>query len=50
MGKWSGFRRVVYDQALKVLAPREPPAVEKIFNLARKLNAELDGAGWKPVK
>jgi ABC-type nitrate/sulfonate/bicarbonate transport system substrate-binding protein len=40
------------DQALKVLAPKEPPAVEKIYNysLARKINAELDGAGWKPGK
>jgi NitT/TauT family transport system substrate-binding protein len=40
------------DQALKVLAPKEPPAVDKIFNyaLARKLNAELDTAGWKPGK
>ncbi len=40
------------DQALKVLAPKEPPAVEKIYNysLARKVNAELDAAGWKPGK
>ena len=38
------------DQALKVLAPKEPPAVERIYNysLARKINAELDAAGWKP--
>jgi NitT/TauT family transport system substrate-binding protein len=37
-------------QALKVLAPKEAPAVEKIFNyaLARKINSELDAAGWKP--
>jgi NitT/TauT family transport system substrate-binding protein len=40
------------DQALKVLAPKESPAVERIYNysLARKINAELDGAGWKPGK
>jgi NitT/TauT family transport system substrate-binding protein len=40
------------DQALKVLAPKEPPAVERIYNysLARKINAELDAAGWKPGK
>ena len=38
------------DQALKVLAPKESPAVERIYNysLARKINAELDAAGWKP--
>jgi len=40
------------DQALKVLAPKESPAVERIYNysLTRKINAELDGAGWKPGK
>jgi len=40
------------DQALKVLAPKETPATEKIYNysLARKINAELDAAGWKPGK
>jgi hypothetical protein len=38
------------DQALKVLAPKESPSAEKIFNysLARKINADLDAAGWKP--
>ena len=38
------------DQALKVLAPKESPAVERIYSysLARKINAELDAAGWKP--
>ena len=38
------------DQALKVLAPKESPAVERIYNysLTRKINAELDAAGWKP--
>ena len=38
------------EQALKVLAPKETPAVERIYNysLARKINAELDAAGWKP--
>jgi NitT/TauT family transport system substrate-binding protein len=38
------------DQALKVLAPKEPSTVERIYNysLARKINAELDAAGWKP--
>ena len=38
------------DQALKVLAPKELPAVERIYNyaLARKINAELDASGWKP--
>jgi NitT/TauT family transport system substrate-binding protein len=40
------------DQALKVLAPKEPVAAERIYNysLARKINAELDAAGWKPGK
>jgi len=40
------------DQALKVLAPRETPALERIYNysLARRVNAELDSAGWKPGK
>ena len=40
------------DQALKVLAPKEAPSVERIYNysLARKINAELDGNGWKPGK
>ena len=38
------------DQALKVLAPRESPPAEKIFNysLARKISADLDATGWKP--
>ena len=38
------------DQALKVLAPKDSPAVERIYNysLTRKINAELDAAGWKP--
>ena len=38
------------DQALKVLAPKESPTVEKLYSygLARKVNAELDAAGWKP--
>ncbi|HTF93629.1 MAG TPA: ABC transporter substrate-binding protein [Verrucomicrobiae bacterium] len=38
------------DQALKILAPKEFPTVERIYNysLARKINAELDAAGWKP--
>jgi NitT/TauT family transport system substrate-binding protein len=40
------------DQALKVLGTKEPPAVERIYHytLARKINAELDAAGWKPGK
>jgi hypothetical protein len=40
------------DQALKVLSPKEPPAVERIYNysLARKINAELDAGGWRPAK
>lgn len=40
------------DQALKVLNPKEPPSVERIYNysIARKINADLDGAGWKPAK
>lgn len=40
------------DQALKVLAPKDSPAVERIYNysLARKINAELDAAGWRPGK
>jgi ABC-type nitrate/sulfonate/bicarbonate transport system substrate-binding protein len=46
------LQRKYLDQALKVLAPKESPAVEKIYNysLARKINAELDAAGWKPGK
>ena len=38
------------DQALKVLAPKDAPPVDRIYNysLARKINAELDAAGWKP--
>jgi ABC-type nitrate/sulfonate/bicarbonate transport system substrate-binding protein len=40
------------DQALKVLTPKETPAVERIYNysLARKINTELDAGGWKPGK
>jgi NitT/TauT family transport system substrate-binding protein len=40
------------DQALKVLAPKESPAVERIYNysLVRKINADLDASGWKPGK
>ena len=40
------------DQALKVLNPKEPPTVERLYSyaLARKVNAELDAAGWKPGK
>lgn len=40
------------DQALKVLAPKDAPGMERIYNysLARKINADLDGAGWKPGK
>ena len=40
------------DQALKVLNPKEPPTLEKLYSygLARKVNAELDAAGWKPGK
>ena len=40
------------DQALKVLAPKESPTVERIYNysLARKINADLDASGWKPGK
>ena len=40
------------DQALKVLNPKEQPTVERIYNysIARKVNTELDAAGWKPGK
>lgn len=40
------------DQALKVLAPKDAPPVERIYNysLTRKINGELDAAGWKPGK
>lgn len=40
------------DQALKVLNPKEPQSVERIYNytIARKINAELDAAGWKAGK
>jgi NitT/TauT family transport system substrate-binding protein len=37
------------DQALKVLAPKESPTVEKIFSygVTRKVHSELEAAGWK---
>jgi NitT/TauT family transport system substrate-binding protein len=40
------------DQAVKVLAPREPPVAERIYNytLARRIHGELEAAGWKPGK
>jgi hypothetical protein len=40
------------DQALKVLNPKEVPTVEKLYSyaVARKINAELDAAGWKSGK
>jgi NitT/TauT family transport system substrate-binding protein len=46
------MQRKYLDQALKVLNPKEPPSIERIYNysIARKISAELDGAGWKPVK
>jgi NitT/TauT family transport system substrate-binding protein len=46
------FQKKYLDQALKVLAPKESPGVERIYNysLARKINAELDASGWKPGK
>jgi NitT/TauT family transport system substrate-binding protein len=46
------LQRKYLDQALKALAPKETPATEKIYSysLARKINAELDAAGWKPGK
>jgi ABC-type nitrate/sulfonate/bicarbonate transport system substrate-binding protein len=44
------MQRKYLDQALKVLNPKEPPSIERIYNysIARKISAELDGAGWKP--
>ncbi len=46
------FQKKYLDQALKVLSPKESPAVERIYNysLARKINADLDASGWKPGK
>lgn len=46
------LQKKILDQALKVLAPKDSPAAEKIFNysLTRKVHAELEGAGWKPGK
>lgn len=46
------LQKRILDQAVKVLAPKEFPAVEKIFNysLTRRIHAELEGAGWKPGK
>jgi ABC-type nitrate/sulfonate/bicarbonate transport system substrate-binding protein len=37
------------DQAVKVLAPKESPSMEKIFTygVTRKIQSELDAAGWK---
>lgn len=45
-------QRKYLEQALKVLSPKEAPTTERIYNysLARKINAELDAAGWKPAK
>jgi NitT/TauT family transport system substrate-binding protein len=44
------LQKQILDQAVKVLAPKESPSVEKIFNysLTRKIHAELESAGWKP--
>jgi len=46
------LQKRILDQAVKVLAPKESPAVEKIFNyfLARRIHAELVSQGWKPEK
>lgn len=46
------LQKRILDQAVKVLAPKESPAGEKIFNysLTRRIHAELEGAGWKPGK
>lgn len=46
------LQKKILDQAVKVLAPKDSPAAEKIFNysLARKVHAELEGAGWKAGK
>ena len=40
------------DQAVKVFLPKEAPAVERIYNysLTRRINADLDAAGWRPGK
>ncbi|MGH7871590.1 MAG: ABC transporter substrate-binding protein [Candidatus Binatia bacterium] len=45
-------QRKYLDQALRVSSAKESPATERIYNysLARKINAELDAAGWKPGK
>ena len=44
------MQKKYFDQALKVLNPKEAPTAEKLYSygLARKVNAELDAAGWKP--
>lgn len=44
------MQRKYLDQAVKILAPKEAPAVERLYNysIARKVNAELDASGWKP--
>ena len=46
------FQQKYLEQALKVLAPKEAPSAERIYNysLARRINAELDSAGWRPAK
>ncbi len=46
------LQKRILDQAVKVLAPKESPPVEKIFNysVTRRIHAELEGAGWKPGK
>ncbi len=40
------------DQAVKVLNPKEAPTPERVYNyaIARKVNADLDAAGWKPAR
>ncbi len=40
------------DQAVKVFLPKEVPAVERIYNysLTRRINTDLDAAGWRPGK
>jgi NitT/TauT family transport system substrate-binding protein len=46
------FQKKYLDQATKVLAPKEPPVAERIYNysVARRIHGELEAAGWRPAK
>lgn len=45
-----GLQKKALEPLLKRLGPKEPTAVEKVFDysLVRKIRAELESQGWKP--